>query len=109
MKEPELAPFFEGWAGPWLFPEEADTQRRLERAGFVDVATRVHAAPTPFADEATYRDFLARIILVAHLPRIPEPELRTRLVDALVADACRDDPPFVLDYVRLDVDARHPE
>ena len=102
------APFrahFTRWRDPWVFasPEEAET--RLERAGFARARCWLEEAPTVMADESRYRSFLEAVIMRPFLAMLPNSELRARFLDALVADGVKDDPPFVLDYWRLNISA----
>jgi SAM-dependent methyltransferase len=106
MRDPQLAPHFVAWRQPWFFGGEQDTAERLRAAGFVEVRTRVHAAPTVLDGEAAYREFVSTVILRAHLAVLPDPALRERLLDLVVARAATTDPPWLLDYWRLDMDAR---
>jgi hypothetical protein len=71
------------------------------------VQARLWPAPQPFADGPTFREFVGKIIFRQHLDRLP-PELGARLLDELTAECARDQPPFVADYWRLDLDARRP-
>lgn len=109
MTSPPFAPHFAGWDGPWTFADAATTADRLREAGFVAVETGVEAAPTTMADAATYRAFLAAVVFGSHLERLPDPSARDAFVDALTAQAAADDPPFALDYWRLNLSARRPE
>jgi trans-aconitate 2-methyltransferase len=95
--EPEFAPYFEGWQQPWNYAEAADTARRLERAGFVEVKTwfeRKRVLPE--------RAFVKTVCLVRHLDPLP-PDLRDRLVDRVI-EHCGG--AVVLDYVRLNMVAQ---
>ena len=42
----------------------------------------------------------------AHLARLPEGSLRRRFVEELTEQAAADDPPYSLDYCRLNIRAR---
>ena len=44
-----------------------------------------------------------------HLARLPAGPLRRRFVDELTGLAAGDDPPYLLDYCRLNIRARRPE
>ena len=83
-----------------------ETQVRLGRAGFVDARAWLEHAPVRYTDATGYREFLTHVILRDELPRLPDDEARRRYVDALVERASRDDPPFELDYCRLNADGR---
>jgi trans-aconitate 2-methyltransferase len=98
------ARFYAGFREPWHYATAEETRARLEAAGFVDVKAWLDAAPTRFADAAAFREFLTHVILRDELPRLPDDGARGRYVDALVDLASRDDPPFELDYWRLDAD-----
>ncbi|MDP8907552.1 MAG: methyltransferase domain-containing protein [Chloroflexota bacterium] len=108
MASEPFAPYFAGWPGPWTFADAAETADRLHAAGFVDVATDVIPAPTTLPDEARYREFLATVVLGTHLDRLPDDASRERFLDPLVAAAVADDPPFTLDYWRLNLQGRRP-
>ena len=88
---------------------DADTSaRRLRSAGFVEVQTELVSAPTPLADAASFREFVGSVVLRLHLERVPDPLLRHRLLERLAQEAERDDPPYCLDYWRLNLRARRP-
>ncbi|MDA8219048.1 MAG: hypothetical protein M0Z94_15700 [Dehalococcoidales bacterium] len=55
-----------------------------------------------------YREFLAAVILRAHLPRIPDDVLRVRFVETLTHLAAVDGPPSADDYWRLNIRAQRP-
>jgi trans-aconitate 2-methyltransferase len=106
--EPEFAPSFAGWPGPWEFSDDETAAKRLRAAGFSDVETNLEYMPATMEDAAAYREFLANVIFGSHLARIPDPELRDRYVDCLTKLASADEPPFELDYWRLNLRARRP-
>jgi trans-aconitate methyltransferase len=106
MASEQFTPFFAGWPGPWNFAGAEETADRLRAAGFVDVVTDVIPAPTTLPDEARYREFLATVVLGSHLARLPDDARRERFLDPLVDAAAADDPPFTLDYWRLNLQGR---
>lgn len=108
LREPGFAPHFAGWKGPWLYADAESTARRLAAAGFVDVDTFVHPEPTVFPDEAAFREFITNVICHPYLAVLPSVDLRTRFIDRLTREAAKDDPPFELDYWRLNLQARKP-
>ena len=108
MADPAYAPAFAGWAGPWEFAGPDVTADRLRAAGFVEVATGLEPAPTVLPDAAAYRDFLGSVVLGAHLSRLPDQARRAAFLDTLTAAAAADDPPFALDYWRLNLAGRRP-
>ena len=97
-----FAPHFDGWPGPWNFAGAEETAERLAAAGFDPVETSLEPYPVRPDRPA---DFLRAVCLGPHLDRLPE-DLRTRFL-ADVVERFEDDP--VLNYVRLNIDARRPE
>ena len=89
------------WEGPWhyAYPEEA--RERYTRAGFDAVETWLNDEPTTFESDEALEQYLATIIVRAHLARLPEDE-RAGFVHA-VAQAL---PNRTIDYVRLNIVAR---
>jgi trans-aconitate 2-methyltransferase len=105
MAEPAYAPYFEGWIAPWHYPDEVSTAERLREAGFREVETSRFAEPTTFLNPDTFRQFIATVIFRVHLLRIPDARLREEFLDRAVAAAAQEDPPYTLDYWRLNARA----
>lgn len=100
----DSSPFAEAlgeWRDPWYYASPADTRRRLEAAGFEDIETWLEPWPV---DPSEPFEYLRTVCLGHHLAALPE-ELRTDYVQA-VAERCAE--PLVLEYVRLNIDARRP-
>jgi len=108
LSRPEFAPFFAGWAPAWLYPDDVATAERMRRAGFADVKTWLEEMPTTLSDAQEYKEFLATVTLHRHLARIPDPAMRERFMDELASQAAADNPPFTLDYWRLNLSGRKP-
>lgn len=108
MHAEPFASYFADWTGIWEFATPEITAARLADAGFVDVQTSLEAAPTTLADEASYREFVTTVIYNPHLARLPEGRLRQQFIDAITARAAEGDPPFTLDYWRLNLEANRP-
>jgi trans-aconitate 2-methyltransferase len=106
--EAAFAPYFAGWTGPWRFADPKETAERLESAGFVDVRTDLESQSFVPADADAFREFVTAVVCRHHLSRLPDRQSQDRFVDALTAKAATDDPPFELDYWRLNMDARKP-
>jgi len=104
----KYARYFAGFHEPWTFNDAETAAAILRGAGFVEVDTSLEPAPTILEDFAKYSDFVRSVILRQHLERIPDPELRTAFVAALAHQASGDDPPFSLDYWRLNLSAKLP-
>lgn len=105
------APFtesFSDWPGPWEFANADVTAARLRAAGFVDIETNLEEAPTTLATEADYREFVTTVIYHPHLERLPSAELKRQFIDRVTELSSREDPPFTLDYWRLNMAARKP-
>lgn len=100
--------FFADWPGPWEFANADTTAGRLRHAGFTDVDTSLEEAPTTLASEDDYREFVTTVIYHPHLERLPTPELKQRFIDRVTELSAQDDPPFTLDYWRLNMTARKP-
>ncbi len=103
---PTFARYFAGFREPWLYEDATDAAQRLRNAGFVDVETSLEAAPTVLDDAAHYSEFVRNIVLRRHLESIPTPEERDQFMAILTQQAARDDPPFLLDYWRLNLRGR---
>jgi trans-aconitate 2-methyltransferase len=105
MRSPEYASHFGTWSDPWLFASVDQTRGRLERAGFTSVDVTLEPAPTRMADASAFADFISCVCVRHHVDRLP-PDARLSFVARLAEQAAEDDPPFTLDYWRLNIDAR---
>jgi len=97
------------WEGPWHFASAPDTVARLGSAGFAHPEAEVIHAPVVLDDEAAYREFLTTVVLGTHLERIGNPDLQSAFIDGMVAAGAHDDPPWLLDYWRLNLSGQRPE
>jgi trans-aconitate 2-methyltransferase len=93
------AEHFEGWQAPWNYAGAEITEQRLRRAGFREARTWL--APAPSRPDQP-REFLQTIVLGPHVQRLPA-QLRERFMDDVLA---RIGEPVVIDYVRLNIEAR---
>jgi trans-aconitate 2-methyltransferase len=107
MDEPRFSRWFEGWGDPWNFADVPATRLRVERAGFTAIQVSLEPAPISLADAESYVRFLSCVCVRHHVARLPEDE-QPLFLDALARDAARDDPPFTLDYWRLNIAATKP-
>ncbi len=107
MAESALAPFYEGWRDPWRFEGAAATHARLAAAGFARIEVWLSDAPARFASAEAFAEFIGAVCLRHELDRLPE-ALRAPFLDHLTTLAAKDDPPYVLDYSRLNITARKP-
>jgi trans-aconitate 2-methyltransferase len=108
MAQPGFRPSMDGWVSPWEFADDTTTAARLREAGFTDVATSLEDAPTVLDGEAVYREFLRTVIMRPFLAVLPDAPTGERLLDAMCAAGEGDEPPWSLDYRRLNMDARRP-
>ena len=106
ISTPPLEPFFAGWQSPWEYASPETTAERLRLAGFGEISTGLESAPVLLAGAQEYREYLANVIFHRHLERITDPELRHRFLDELTRQSAEDDPPFLLDYWRLNLSGR---
>jgi trans-aconitate methyltransferase len=109
MSCPDFAPFFAGWTPPWRYPDDITTAERMRRAGFAAVRTWLEESPAILPHAQEYREFLATVTLHRHVARITDLSLRERFLDQLAHQAAADDPPFTLDYWRLNLSGRKPK
>lgn len=104
--KPPFAAYFEGFHEPWLFQDAEGAANALHRAGFVDVETSVEPALTVLEGDAQYKEFVRNIILHRHLKNIPTEQERGEFMSVLAEQAAADDPPFSLDYWRVNLRGR---
>jgi trans-aconitate 2-methyltransferase len=83
------------------------TVKRLKKSGFIAIEARLHAEPVVFTDPSLFSQFVEKIILHRVLAKLPE-DLQRQFLSELTERASHDDPPYMLDYVRLTIRARHP-
>ncbi|HEY0872105.1 MAG TPA: methyltransferase domain-containing protein [Vicinamibacterales bacterium] len=105
LAEGEFPEFFAGWTNPWYFAGVEETHARLKEAGFNKADVWLESTPTVMPDAATFTEFIAAVCLRHQLDRMPAATRRAYL-DRIVEQAAADDPPYVLDYWRLNIDAR---
>jgi trans-aconitate 2-methyltransferase len=96
-----LATIGDGWTGPAHFETVLATTRRLDAAGYVDIACWLTDEPTRFEPGEPFETYLRTVVLGAHVERLPLGE-RDAFVHA-VAEGVGEP---VIDYVRLNIDAR---
>jgi trans-aconitate 2-methyltransferase len=98
----ERAPYaehFSGWQAPWNYAGAEITHERLLGAGFE--SAKCWLEPAPVQPEYP-REFLSTIVLGPHVQQLPG-ELREPYMDEVMAELRE---PVVVDYVRLNIDAR---
>ena len=97
--EPPYASHMEDFVGPWNYAAPEDTEARLRAAGFEEVRCWLQPWPVSPGDPVAY----ARTVCLGnHLEALPE-DLRAPYAEEVVR---RSGEPLVLEYVRLNIDAR---
>jgi trans-aconitate 2-methyltransferase len=96
---PEFIEHFEEMDMMWNFAPPDETEERLRRAGFEHV--KCWLEDKPVQPEHPY-DFTTTVTMGPHLARLPE-DLRRSFAEAVLE---LEDEPLVLNYVRLNIDAR---
>jgi trans-aconitate 2-methyltransferase len=103
---PQFAAHFAGFREPWLYQDAEGAASTLKGAGFVEVETSLESAPTLLEDANQYAEFVRNIIFRRHLENLSTEELRAEFIANLTEQAAADDPPFLLDYWRLNLRGR---
>jgi trans-aconitate methyltransferase len=108
MQEPAFASARERFRSPWNFADADMTATRLAAAGFVDVRTWIERAPIIQRDAASFAEFIRNVVCGPYLAAMTDDPQRDLFVERLTKAAAGDDPPFELDYWRLNIAARRP-
>jgi hypothetical protein len=66
------------------------------------------SSPAVQPDARAFRTFITTVICGPHLAHLDTPALQEAFVERLTALAAADNPPFELDYWRLNLKARKP-
>jgi trans-aconitate 2-methyltransferase len=103
MESSPYAKYFAGYPFPWEFSDAETAANRLRQAGFEQVETSLEEAPTQLPSAPEYQQFVESVILRSHLLQLPDAALRQQFLVALTQQAAVDDPPFLLDYWRLNL------
>jgi trans-aconitate methyltransferase len=106
MESPAYAQYFAGYESPWEYSDAEIAAQRLMKAGFEQIETSLEEAPTQFSSGPDFHQFVENVILRHHLQRIPDASLREHFMTKLTSDFANDAPPFLIDYVRLNMKAR---
>ncbi len=96
---PEFADHFQDMSIIWNFASPGETEERLQNAGFEGVSCWLEDKPVQ--PQHPY-DFTTTVTLGPHLSRLPEKKRRAFAEAVLEVE----DDPLVLNYVRLNMDAR---
>jgi len=103
---------FSEWLGnfqePWFFSDAGEAASNLHAAGFENIESGLEQADfnAPNADE--FQQYLRTFVLHRHLAVIPNEELRSSFLQQLTEASARENPPWRLDYWRLNLRALKP-
>jgi trans-aconitate 2-methyltransferase len=107
------APEFSNWLGsfpePWFFSDAEGAASRLRAARFEKIEAGIEEASFTAPNAQEFQQYLRTFVLHRHLERFPNDALRTAFVEKLADASVHDDPPFTLDYWRLNLRAHKPE
>jgi trans-aconitate 2-methyltransferase len=99
---------FAAFEQPWCYASVEETATQLRAAGWTRVHTWREVRPTQFSDAAAFSEFISNVNLRPFLARL-DAKRAPQFTASLVELAGRDNPPYVLDYVRLNASAWAPE
>jgi trans-aconitate methyltransferase len=103
MRSEPWRPHFLHWNAPQFSVDAVATAERLRKAGFVDVQTALSAAPTTLDDAEAFATFMTNVVFREHLMQLPDRALQDAFIAELTRHAFDDDPPYSLDYWRLNM------
>jgi trans-aconitate 2-methyltransferase len=93
----------------WTFADPTTTAKRLWEVGFRSIDTSLEPAPTCFENATQFSEFASKVILHRLLEHFPGDHTRQQFMDDVAALAAKTDPPYELDYCRLNLAARKPD
>jgi trans-aconitate 2-methyltransferase len=97
--QPEYAEYFDDMTVIWNFATPEETEEKIRNAGFEAVSCWLEDKPI---QPKKPLEFTTTVTMGPHLSRLPE-ELRGRFAEAVLE---RSEKPLVLNYVRLNIDAK---
>jgi trans-aconitate methyltransferase len=104
---------FSNWLGkfrePWFFSDAEGAASRLSAAGFENIETGLEEAAFVAPSAQEFGEYLTTFVLHRHLELLPSETMRANFVQKLVDGAAEDNPPWTLDYWRLNIRASKPE
>jgi trans-aconitate 2-methyltransferase len=105
--DPPFMEFLGDYQDPWYYSDAETAASRMRSAGFIEVETGIEPAPTQFEDAQRYTEFVSSVIAHPYLDRLPA-LLQSQFMQRLTAQAGADNPPYSLDYWRLNLKAKVP-
>jgi trans-aconitate methyltransferase len=107
QNQPPFGEYFRNWKSATHFAVPPKTTERLLNAGFYDAEAYLSLAPTTFPNAGSYRSFISAVCVAKQLKELPA-DLHDAFLEPLIYAAAQDDPPFTLDYQRLNISAHKP-
>jgi trans-aconitate 2-methyltransferase len=104
----EFSPWLGEFSEPWYFSDDHGAAARLRCAGFEQVAANLEVAPVHVSSNEEFQDYLRTFVLHRHLELLPSEAVREELLRQAAAASANDNPPWTLDYWRLNLRARKP-
>ena len=104
----EFSTWLSKFREPWFFSHAPGAADRLRKAGFIDVETGLEPAPFVADDAHQFCGYLRAFVLHRHLELLPSDVLRQKFLDDVATACSQDNPPWTLDYWRLNLRARKP-
>jgi trans-aconitate 2-methyltransferase len=104
----KFAAYLAGFPSPWVYHSAQEAADLLKEVGFRKTQTNLEPALTVFENAESFSEFVRTVIVRLHLEQIPDRTQRTEFVDELTRQASTDDPPFALDYWRLNLGGTRP-
>jgi trans-aconitate 2-methyltransferase len=83
-----------------------DTRARLAAAGYTDINVWLEDSPQRFASQREFEEFCRTVVLSRHVAALPA-ELQDGFVHVVADEVHQREGGYVLDYVRLNFEARH--
>jgi trans-aconitate 2-methyltransferase len=108
-RTPEFSKWLGKFSEPWVFSDAEGAAARLRAAQFENVQTGLEQASFAAPGDQEFQQYLRTFVLHRHLEWLPSDALRTAFVQKLADAAAHDDPPWTLDYWRLNLLAHKPE
>lgn len=107
-KTAEFSPWLGEFRAPWYFSNAEDAGSGLRAAGFDKVETGLEPAAIVAPGSQEFQEYLRTFVLHRHLERLPDEARQEAFVRELAAVSAKDDPPWSLDYCRLNLRAHKP-
>ncbi len=104
----EFSPWLSRFSEPWFFSDAKDAAARLQAAGFTAIDTSIEPAAFAVASLQEFKSYLRVFVLHRHLERLPDQAYSERYLQQLAEQCGHDNPPWTLDYWRLNLRARKP-